>query len=220
MDLVVGNVPFADVVPHDSTHNRLGLSLHNYFIFKSLHLVRPGGVVAVLTSRWTMDAANPKARDAFAGMADLVAAVRLPNQTHQQAAGTDVITDVLVFRRRVEGEEPVGLTSGWRDVEPLPPKWAGPRFEGAEVTLNSLFAQQPGRVIGRLTAPGRGAESGRAGGSGPGTAAHVLADQLRRRPAAVHPSPGRTSTDFNRPSAAVVGAAPASDVGVAPWAPR
>jgi len=151
LDLVIGNVPFADVVPHDSTHNRLGLSLHNYFIYKSLHLVRPGGVVAVLTSRWTMDAANPKARDAFAGTADLVAAVRLPNQTHQQAAGTDVITDVLVFRRRVEGEEPVGVTSGWRDVEPLPSKWAGPRFEGAEVTLNSLFAQQPGRVIGRLT---------------------------------------------------------------------
>jgi len=151
LDLVIGNVPFADVVPHDSTHNRLGLSLHNYFLYKSLHLVRPGGVVAVLTSRWTMDAANPKARDAFAGMADLVAAYRLPNQTHHQAAGTDVITDVLVFRRRVAGEEPVGLTSGWRDVEPLLSKWAGPRLEDAEVTLNSLFAQQPGRAIGRLT---------------------------------------------------------------------
>jgi len=151
LDLVIGNVPFADVVPHDSTHNRLGLSLHNYFIYKSLHLVRPGGVVAVLTSRWTMDAANPKARDAFADMADLVAAHRLPNHTHHQAAGTDVITDVLVFRRRIAGEEPVGLTSGWRDVEPLPSKWAGPRLEDAEVTLNSLFAQQPGRVIGGLT---------------------------------------------------------------------
>ncbi len=151
LDLVIGNVPFADVVPHDSTHNRLGLSLHNYFIYKSLHLVRPGGVVAVLTSRWTMDAANPRARDAFAAMADLVAACRLPSQTHRQAAGTDVITDVLVFRRRAEGEEPVALTAEWRDVEPLPSKWAGPGLEDAEVTLNSLFAQHPGSVIGRLT---------------------------------------------------------------------
>ncbi|GAC1386710.1 MAG: hypothetical protein NVSMB48_25570 [Marmoricola sp.] len=150
-DLVIGNVPFADVVPHDSTHNRLGLSLHNYFIYKSLHLVRPGGVVAVLTSRWTMDAANPAARDAFSDMADLVTAYRLPNQTHHQAAGTDVITDLLVFRRRLEGEEPLDLTPGWRNLERLPSFRAGTGLEDAEVNLNSLFVQQPARVLGRLT---------------------------------------------------------------------
>ncbi len=151
LDLVIGNVPFADVVPHDATHNRLGLSLHNYFVYKSLHLVRPGGVVAVLTSRWTMDAANPAAREAFASMADLVTAVRLPSQTHQQAAGTDVITDLLVFRRRGAGEEPVDLVANWRDVEPLPAFRAGPGLESAEVRLNSLFVQQPARVLGTLT---------------------------------------------------------------------
>lgn len=150
-DLVIGNVPFADVVPHDSTHNRLGLSLHNYFIYKSLHLVRPGAVVAVLTSRWTMDAANPTARDAFADMADLVTAYRLPNQTHHQAAGTDVITDLLVFRRRLEGEEPLDLTPGWRNLERLPSFRAGTGLEDAEVNLNSLFVQQPARALGRLT---------------------------------------------------------------------
>lgn len=150
-DLVIGNVPFADVVPHDSTHNRLGLSLHNYFIYKSLHLVRPGGVVAVLTSRWTMDAANPAARDAFSDMADLVTAYRLPNQTHHQAAGTDVITDLLVFRRRLEGEEPLDLTPGWRTLERLPSFRAGTGLEDAEVNLNSLFVLQPARVLGRLT---------------------------------------------------------------------
>lgn len=150
-DLVIGNVPFADVVPHDSTHNRLGLSLHNYFIYKSLHLVRPGGVVAVLTSRWTMDATNPAARDALSDMADLVTAYRLPNQTHHQAAGTDVITDLLVFRRRLEGEEPLDLSPGWRNLERLPSFRAGTGLEDAEVNLNSLFVQQPARVLGRLT---------------------------------------------------------------------
>ena len=150
-DLVIGNVPFADVVPHDSTHNRLGLSLHNYFIYKSLHLVRPGGVVAVLTSRWTMDAASPAARDAFADMADLVTALRLPNRTHHQAAGTDVITDLLIFRRRAEGEEPVDLTPGWRNLERLPSFRPGAGLEDAEVNLNSLFVQHPARVLGRLT---------------------------------------------------------------------
>lgn len=150
-DLVIGNVPFADVVLHDSTYNRLGLSLHNYFIYKSLHLVRPGGVVAVLTSRWTMDAANPAAREAFAEMADLVTALRLPNQTHRQAAGTDVITDLLIFRRRLEGEKPVTLTPGWRDLDRLPSFRAGTGLEDAEVNLNSLFVQQPARVLGRLT---------------------------------------------------------------------
>jgi N12 class adenine-specific DNA methylase/SAM-dependent methyltransferase len=151
LDLVIGNVPFADVVPHDSTYNRLGLSLHNYFIYKSLHLVRPGGVVAVLSSRWTMDAANPAAREAFADMADLVTALRLPNQTHHQAAGTDVITDLLVFRRRVEGEGPLELMPSWRGLEPLPSFRAGTGLEDKEVILNALFVQQPARVLGHLT---------------------------------------------------------------------
>ncbi len=150
-DLVIGNVPFADVIPHDKTYNSERLSLHNYFIYKSLHLARPGGVVAVLTSRWTMDAANPAAREAFASMADLVSALRLPNQTHHQAAGTDVITDLLVFRRRAEGEEPLESMPSWRGLEPLPSFRAGPGVEDKEVNLNALFVQQPARVLGRLT---------------------------------------------------------------------
>ncbi len=150
-DLVIGNVPFADVVPHDKTYNSERLSLHNYFIYKGLHLVRPGGVVAVLTTRWTMDAANPAAREAFASMADLVSALRLPNQAHHLAAGTDVITDLLVFRRRAEGENPLELMPSWRGLEPLPSFRAGPGVEDKEVNLNALFVQQPARALGRLT---------------------------------------------------------------------
>ncbi len=99
-DAAVGNVPFADVRLHDPRYNAAGLAMHNHFIVKSLQMVRPGGVVAVLTSRWTMDAANPAARAAIADLADLVSAVRLPSRTHWRIAGTEAVTDVLVLRRR------------------------------------------------------------------------------------------------------------------------
>ncbi len=150
-DLVIGNVPFGDVKPHDSRYNRDRFSLHNYFIHKSLHLVRPGGVVAVLTSRWTLDAANPAARETFAQLADLVTALRLPGTTHREAAGTDVVTDLLVFRRRVDGEEPLQLVPAWQDLQPLPPHLARPGIEEEEVLLNSLFTQSPHRALGHLT---------------------------------------------------------------------
>ena len=88
IDLVIGNVPFGKVALHDKVHNPNGHSLHNHFILKSLALTRPGGVVAVLTSHYTMDATNPAARREIAAMADLVAAVRLPMSAHQRAAGT------------------------------------------------------------------------------------------------------------------------------------
>lgn len=149
-DLVIGNVPFADVVPHDSTYNRDRMSLHNYFIYKSLHLVRPGGVVAVLTSRWTMDSTNPQARTALAGMADLVSAIRLPERAHWDAAGTQVVTDLLVLRRRLEDEAPAGLER-WRDLAPLPVESAGPGLEDQRVDLNELFVNDPSRVLGQAT---------------------------------------------------------------------
>lgn len=149
-DLVIGNVPFADVVPHDSTYNRDRMSLHNYFIYKSLHLVRPGGVVAVLTSRWTMDSTNPQARTALAGMADLVSAIRLPERAHWEAAGTQVVTDLLVLRRRLPGEDPAGLER-WRDLAALPSESAGTGLEEQRVDLNELYVDDPARVLGQST---------------------------------------------------------------------
>ncbi len=105
-DLAIGNVPFGAIRLTDRKHNRGGHSIHNHFIIKSLHLTRPGGLVAVLTSRFTMDARNPAARREMAALADLVGAVRLPSGAHQRTAGTGVVTDLLIFRRR-EG------TSSW-----------------------------------------------------------------------------------------------------------
>ncbi len=99
VDLVVGNVPFGKVALHDPVHNPNRHSLHNHFILKSLALTRPGGVVAVLTSHWTLDATNPAARREIATLGQLVAAVRLPSTVHERAAGTRVLTDLLVLRR-------------------------------------------------------------------------------------------------------------------------
>lgn len=102
-DLVVGNVPFAKVVLHDPAHNSARLSLHNHFIVKSLDLTNPGGVVAVVTSRFTLDARNPAARREIADRADLLGALRLPAGALRAAAGTDAVSDLVILRRREPG---------------------------------------------------------------------------------------------------------------------
>lgn len=146
-DLVVGNVPFGRITLHDPRHNRAGHSIHNHFIVRSLHLTRPGGLVAVLTSRYTLDARNPAARREIAGVADLVGAVRLPGGAHQAAAGTQVVTDLLVFRRR-EADRPPASTA-WERTRTI-------AAVGGPVALNEYFADHPDLVLGELAA-GRGA---------------------------------------------------------------
>lgn len=103
-DAVVGNVPFGRYRLHDPSHNAGKHNIHNHFIIKSLDLAAPGGMVAVITSRFTMDAQNSAARREMHQLGDLVAAVRMPEGTHKDTAGTSVATDLLVFRRRAEGE--------------------------------------------------------------------------------------------------------------------
>ena len=142
-DLVIGNVPFGQVVLHDRRHNASGHAIHNHFIVKSLALTRPGGLVMVLTSRYTMDARNPAARREIAACADLVGAIRLPSGAHQRAAGTGVVTDLLVLRRR----EP--------DREPDPAAWEQARLteiDGAQVAVNEYFLAHPEAVLGELGA--------------------------------------------------------------------
>ncbi|MCW5953413.1 MAG: helicase, partial [Propionibacteriaceae bacterium] len=144
-DGAVGNVPFADVVLHDPRYNQARLAMHNYFIVKSLELVRPGGVVAFLTSSFTMDAVNPAARRAMAARADLIAAVRLPTGAHRRAAGTDVVTDLVVLRRRGVDEPP--RDAEWdKAVRCELPGPHGPE----EVDLNEYWAAHPDHVLGRL----------------------------------------------------------------------
>lgn len=138
-DAAIGNVPFADVKLHDPVYNAGGHSMHNYFILKSLRLTRPGGLVAVLTSRYTMDAQNPAARREMNLHADLLGAIRLPSQAHQRAAGTDVVTDLLVFRRRHEYEQ--ATSTRWETV-------TGIELDGQQTKINAYFDEHPELMLG------------------------------------------------------------------------
>ena len=147
-DAVAGNVPFASVKLADPVHNPgRRLSMHDHFIVKSLGLTRPGGMVALLTSRYTMDSRNPQARRQIADMADLVAAVRLPSGAHRRAAGTEVVTDLLILRRREPGRSPAAGASWEKSVPAAVP--------GGEVSVNEYFTAGPGAVLGEMRA-GRG----------------------------------------------------------------
>lgn len=141
-DLVVGNVPFARTVLSDKVHNTGRHSIHNHFLIKSLHLTAPGGLVAAITSRYTLDARNPSARREMAELADLVGAIRLPQAAHQRTAGTDVITDLLVFRRREPDRAPQPFD--WELTEVVD-------IGDEQVRMNSWFVGHPEMLCGTLT---------------------------------------------------------------------
>lgn len=142
-DAAVGNVPFGKFALNDPGHNADGHSIHNHFILKSIALTRPGGIIATLSSRYTLDSLDSKAREAMYKDADLIGAVRLPNGSHSRIAGTDVIEDVLIFRKRLPGEEPgdnTWVTSTKRDLN------------GWNVGVNHYFDAHPDHALGDLTA--------------------------------------------------------------------
>jgi N12 class adenine-specific DNA methylase len=145
-DAVIGNVPFAKIALNDPRHNTGRHSIHNHFIIKALHLTRPGGMVAVLTSRYTLDAVNPGARTEMAELADLVGALRLPTGAHRRAAGTDAVTDLLILRRREPDAIPrVDFGGIW---EKSLPTAVGP--DGALIEINTYFRDHPEHVLGEL----------------------------------------------------------------------
>ena len=140
-DLAIGNVPFGAFSLTDRRHNAGSHSIHNHFIIKALHLVRPGGLVAVVTSRYTMDSRNPAARREIASLADLAGAIRLPSGAHQRAAGTAVVTDLLIFRRREPGRAPDA--TAWEQVQST-------EVDGVPVEVNEHFIARPDAVLGEL----------------------------------------------------------------------
>ena len=99
-DLAVGNVPFGQYKVNDKAYNKLGFSIHNYFFAKAIDQVRPGGVIAFVTSRYTMDSKDSTARKHMAERADLLGAIRLPNNAFRANAGTDVVSDIIFLQRR------------------------------------------------------------------------------------------------------------------------
>ena len=170
VDLVIGNVPFGKLTLYDPEHNAGGHSIHNHFIVKSLALTRPGGLTVVLSSRYTLDAANPAARREMSALADLVGAVRLPSDAHRRVAGTGAVTDLLVFRRRP------------RDVEADDDSWVRTELvdlDGERLRLNRYLVAHPDRVLGQLRA-GHGLYGGAEMLVDGETAASTLAASIRR----------------------------------------
>ena len=143
-DLAVGNPPFSDrTVRADDPAGQLGLSLHDYFIARSIERLRAGGLAAFVTSRHTMDKSDPKTRQHIAVMADLVGAVRMPQGAMLASSGTEVVVDVLFFQRRGAGQP--GNGTAWADlVEVLPAEQDGE----AAIVVNRYFAANPRQVLG------------------------------------------------------------------------
>jgi N12 class adenine-specific DNA methylase len=140
-DLVIGNVPFGDFALYDPVHNKGRHSIHNHFLLKSLALLAPGGLLVALTSRYTLDAQRTEARREMQEMADLIAAVRLPSRAHRRVAGTDVITDLVVLRRRAIDQSPA--SASWADT-------AATVIDGEELTINRYFVEHPEHIAGAL----------------------------------------------------------------------
>ena len=137
-DSVIGNVPFGAYQVSDRKYDRYHFMIHDYFIAKSLDLVRPGGVVAVVTSSGTMDKQNPEVRQYFANRADLLGAIRLPNNAFQRNANTSVVADILFFQKR----DRAAITE---------PDWVQLKTTPEGYTVNSYFADHPEMVLGDFT---------------------------------------------------------------------
>ncbi|MFJ5026124.1 DEAD/DEAH box helicase family protein [Streptomyces goshikiensis] len=143
-DLVVGNVPFGKYSRYDKVHNKdLSLRIHDHFILKSLAATRPGGIVAVITSRHTLDNLDTRPRERLFELGDLLGSVRLPYESHMAAAGTNAVMDVLFLRRRLPGEQPGDDT--WLHTRKL----VLPGHE-EEVRVNEYMLQHPEYVLGEL----------------------------------------------------------------------
>ena len=137
-DLAVGNVPFGQYKVNDKAYNKLGFSIHNYFFAKAIDQVRPGGVVAFVTSRYTMDSKDSTARKHMAERADLLGAIRLPNNAFRANAGTDVVSDIIFLQKR---DRPIDHEPDWVQL--------GKTEDG--FAINQYFADHPEMILGVLS---------------------------------------------------------------------
>lgn len=146
-DLVASNVPFGNFKLHDPRYNKFGANIHDYFFLKSGDLTRPGGLVMHITSTGTMDKPDSKIRAELAKNFDLVGALRFPGDAHKANAGTSVVTDMLILRKRHPGEESNG--TGWMNVKTVPDP-AG----GEPIPVNEYFVNNPHHILGTLDRTG------------------------------------------------------------------
>ena len=137
-DLAVGNVPFGNYKVADKAYNKLGFSIHNYFFAKAIDQVRPGGIVAFVTSRYTMDSKDSTARKHIAERANLLGAIRLPNNAFKANAGTEVVSDIIFLQKR---DRPADIEPPWVQL--------GKTEDG--FAINQYFVDNPGMILGELT---------------------------------------------------------------------
>ena len=137
-DLAIGNVPFGNYRVADKPYDKLGFTIHNYFFAKALDQVRPGGVVAFVTSRYTMDQQSPDVRKYLAERAELLGAIRLPNNAFRANAGTDVVSDIIFLQKR---DRPI-------DIEP---DWVHLGLTPDGLPINNYFAEHPEMVLGEIS---------------------------------------------------------------------
>ena len=136
-DLAVGNVPFGQYKVNDKAYNKLGFSIHNYFFAKTIDQIRPGGVIAFVTSRFTMDSKDSTARKYMAERADLLGAIRLPNNAFKANAGTEVVSDIIFLQKR---DRPADIEPAWVQL--------GKTEDG--FAINQYFVDHPEMVLGNL----------------------------------------------------------------------
>ena len=136
-DIAVGNVPFGEYHVHDKKYDKQNLLIHDYFIIKTLDKVRPGGIMAFITSKGTMDKKNSKVREAMAQKADLLGAIRLPNNAFKANAGTEVTTDILFFQKRDRAPEKL-------------PEWVDSAETEDGIPLNRYYLAHPEMVLGNM----------------------------------------------------------------------
>ena len=137
-DLAIGNVPFGQYQVNDRAYNKLGFSIHDYFFAKTLDQVRPGGVIAFVTSRYTMDKQSPEVRKYIAQRAELLGAIRLPNNAFKANAGTEVVSDIIFLQKR---DRPIDIEPDWVHL--------GENEDG--FSINQYFIDHPEMVLGRQT---------------------------------------------------------------------
>jgi hypothetical protein len=143
-DAVIGNIPFGNYAVHDPAYRRtpaLTRTIHDYFLAKSMDKVRPGGVLALITSRYTMDKQDAAIRTHLAERADLVGAIRLPNTTFKANAGTEVTTDILFLQKRAPGAPANG--ESWRDLAAI-------ETQDGPVSINEYFVRHPEMMLGTM----------------------------------------------------------------------
>lgn len=183
-DLAIGNPPFGSERVYDRERRHLKFSIHNFFFAKSLDAVRPGGVLAMVVSNFLMDAGSTRARQYLADRADLLGAIRLPNDAFAKNAGTEVTTDIIFLRKRKEGEAPSG--EAWLNTVTFRDE------EGREVPLNEYFERHPEQMLGKFGGYGEMYREGSAALiKRPGQdTAKLLREAINRLPEGVMEPPG------------------------------